>query len=383
LSPRIIPMGVGALLCLAGCNADAGSTNHELGWKLEPKWSLGGVEERGELFLSTLEPFQVASDGHERIYVLARHEHQVLVVNVDGKIVDTLGREGQGPGELYDPWALRTETDGGVVVTDLGERRLVRWAPDGTLRKSIVISVPLDDPRILLDGSSLWYTTVTSVGDGHAEYQLVEERPSGSLVRARLERQPRRVGDFPTCHATQISVQPLFAPTIHWSATFGSVAVNASPQYQIVVLDREQLPDTIRRSIAPIKATSALAQREVDHWLLNDCVVPPAEVIAVTGFMSTIPVIDNMSLAPTGELWVERGGEANGGSRIDVFAPDHSYEGTLPEGSPLPAAFLSRDRFVTVGKDTVDVPVVTMYHLSRSRNADSRSGSTSPTGTSP
>lgn len=373
---------MGALLCLAGCSTDAGNIDRELKWTFEPEWSLGGVEDRGELSLSTLEPFQVASDGRERLYVLARHEHEVLVLNMDGKIVGRFGRQGQGPGELDDPWALRTEADGGIVVSDLGERRLVRWAPDGALRESIALRVPVDDPRVMLDGSSLWYTTVAAVGDGRADYQLIEERPSGSVVRARLERQPRRVGDFPTCHATQISVQPLFAPTIHWSATHGSVAVNASPQYEIVIFHGEQPPDTIRRRLAPIKATLALAQREADHWLLNDCVVPSAEVIAVSGFMSTIPIIDNLIVAPTGELWVQRREGANGGDRIDVFAPDHSYEGTLPEGSPLPSAFLSGDRFVAVSRDTVDVPLVTLYHLSRNRNAAWRSGSISPTGAS-
>jgi hypothetical protein len=378
----MLSIGIGALLCLAGCSTDADNADRELKWTFEPEWTLGGVEDRGELTFSELESFQVASDGHERLYVLARGEHEVLVINVDGKILNTFGRQGQGPGELDDPWALRTESDGGIVVSDMGERRLVRWASDGSLRESIALRIPVADPRIMLDGPSLWYTTVTALGNGRAEYQLIEERPSGGVVRARLERQARRVGDFPACHAMQISVQPLFAPIIHWSAIPGTVAVNASAQYEIVIFNRDQPSDTIRRRLAPIKATSALARREAEHWLLNDCVVPSAEVIAVTGFMGTIPIIDDMILAPTGELWVKRREGAKGEDRIDVFAPDHSYVGTLPEGYPFPAAFLSGDRFVAVSRDTVDVPLVTLYHLSRNHNAASHSGLTSPIRTS-
>jgi hypothetical protein len=57
-------------------------------------------------------------------------------------------------------------------------------------------------------------------------------------------------------------------------------------------------------------------------------------------FAETAPVIQALTVDPAGRLWLRRAGarEYDRGP-VDIVAADGRYVGTLPEGSPLPAAF--------------------------------------------
>jgi len=49
----------------------------------------------------------------------------------------------------------------------------------------------------------------------------------------------------------------------------------------------------------------------------------------------------------------------------DAFASDGEYVSTLPPGSPFPSAFLPDDRIVAVDTDSLDVPRITVYRITR------------------
>jgi len=94
------------------------------------------------------------------------------------------------------------------------------------------------------------------------------------------------------------------------------------------------------------------------------------EVVEKRGFAPVIPAIGRVVLAPGGELWVERGYISGEHPAVDVFAATGEYLGTLPRGSPFPAAFLPGDRFVTTEKDDLDVVRAVIYHVERNVSAD-------------
>lgn len=364
MSRRLVVAILIAILPI-GCSEGGSRRDAPLAWTFHRAWSVGGSGDQGGVSLSALQPFQVATDGIDRVYVLDRSEARVLVLGGNGELETAWGRKGEGPAEMVDPWGLWVARDGSVVVTDLGSRRLVRWEPNGMSLDPVRIMVHLDGPQVVLQDSTLWYTTVARSEENQHEYQLRSDGPDGTAIIARLERQPRRVANFPSCHAEDISVQPLFAPTIHWSWSGGRLAVNASDQYMIERIGPAGARDTVRRDIEPTPATTTLAEHEAADWLMNDCVVAVPEVVNGAGFMPTIPVVQDVLLAPEGELWVKRRGEPGGSDRIDVFAADRTYLGTLPLGTPFPLAFLGSARFVTVGKDSLDVPVVEAYDIER------------------
>lgn len=57
-----------------------------------------------------------------------------------GKLRDSLGRSGQGPGEFLSSAGLTIGPGGEVALADIRTRRITVWNPDGTLRKSMPVT---------------------------------------------------------------------------------------------------------------------------------------------------------------------------------------------------------------------------------------------------
>jgi hypothetical protein len=361
--------GPGPLLLLLlatavpGCRP-ARARDSDLDWSLHRVWSVGGATDR-PVSLSRLEPFQVASNGVDLVYLLARAEHRVFVLGADGQVADSFGRRGEGPGEMVDPMAISVSSAGDVAVVDPGAHRIVRWDRQGRPLDPIAIRVALDHPRMVVAEGRVWYTTAERVGEDRAEYHLVADGPTGRVIVAALPKPSRRVGDFPSCGARAISVTPLFAPTIHWDRSGDRTIVNAGAGYRLQLFRGTTPVATLTRDIAPAPATPEAAEREAAGWLLNDCVVPPAEVLRVAGYLERIPVVSAVALAPDGTVWVERRVADGGGPRVDLFDTAGSYLGTLPAGAPFPAAFLAGDRIVAIERDSLDVPSLSLYRVDR------------------
>jgi hypothetical protein len=81
------------------------------------------------------------------------------------------------------------------------------------------------------------------------------------------------------------------------------------------------------------------------------------------GFGPQVPTIADVLLDPENDLWVIRSPAAAGETRIDLFAEDGSYLGTLPAGRPTPVVFGPSGRIVTIETDSLDVPKVVVYRL--------------------
>jgi len=91
-------------------------------------WRAGGDDEEGALFgvLSS-----VAVDDNDNVYALDMQLSQVNVFNRDGKLVRTIGREGEGPGEFRRATNMFLMPNGNVAVLQQMPGKLVLLTPDG------------------------------------------------------------------------------------------------------------------------------------------------------------------------------------------------------------------------------------------------------------
>ncbi|MBE0564415.1 MAG: hypothetical protein IH621_00530 [Krumholzibacteria bacterium] len=95
---------------------------------LQEVWRLGGDDENDPLLgLVT----GGAVDDQGRVYLVDRQLSQILVIAADGRLVATLGREGDGPGELRSPHGVFV-TATGVGVVQGFPAKITYLAPDGT-----------------------------------------------------------------------------------------------------------------------------------------------------------------------------------------------------------------------------------------------------------
>jgi len=81
---------------------------------------------------------QLALSADEKsVYVLDAHP-AVHRIDLDGTLLASFGREGQGPGELTRPVAIHAAREGGVWV--LERRHAVRYRPDGSVAETLALT---------------------------------------------------------------------------------------------------------------------------------------------------------------------------------------------------------------------------------------------------
>lgn len=96
---------------------------------LNEAWRLGGDADE-DVLLGVITAGALGPDGS--IYLVDRQLSQVLVIAPDGSLVRTLGRQGDGPGELRGPQGLFVMPDGSLAVFQGFPGRVNLLKPDGT-----------------------------------------------------------------------------------------------------------------------------------------------------------------------------------------------------------------------------------------------------------
>lgn len=145
----VIPPAVLALLLVA---CGGGEPLEEWTLTLEEDLAVGAppVDEQTAFF----EPTDLGFDRRGRLHVLDGGNSRVQVFEADGTYAGTLGRAGEGPGDLLRPEGLWVYPDGEVVVADTGNRRLQRFGPAGDPLPPVAVDfLPLD---VVGTGEAMW-----------------------------------------------------------------------------------------------------------------------------------------------------------------------------------------------------------------------------------
>ena len=102
---------------------------------IEEELSIGETEGPEEYMFSRIR--SLAVDDDERIYVLDRKEAHVKVFDQQGKYIRTIGRKGQGPGELQSPLNLYITGHNEIVVEDM-TRQLAFFSLEGKFKRNLL-----------------------------------------------------------------------------------------------------------------------------------------------------------------------------------------------------------------------------------------------------
>ena len=77
------------------------------------------------------------ADNEQSVYVLDEGNYRVHRIDLDGNHLASMGSQGEGPGELESPVAMRAAEGGGVWVLDSQHQRITRFGPDGALVETV------------------------------------------------------------------------------------------------------------------------------------------------------------------------------------------------------------------------------------------------------
>ena len=103
----------------------------DLGWALDTVGVLGDAFASDAYQFNDVLPGGLGADGEGNLYVLDRQGGRVLKYGPDGQHLATLGRQGEGPGELSQPISLAVGPGDTVWVTDFSNGRITGFSQDG------------------------------------------------------------------------------------------------------------------------------------------------------------------------------------------------------------------------------------------------------------
>ncbi len=296
--------------------------------------------------------------------VLEPNEYRISVFDSAGVAVGSMGRQGDGPGELTWPVSVSVPDERRVYVHD-GEGQLVqlqlsdRAGTESALNYG-VINMGLRHVEATSHGLLIW---ARKPFGGTQSIDEIDNRVvrllsvSGKDTVALIPGKPgySTTAYYPRCSFTFTIAQPL-APRILWSQWGNRVAVSAWSGFRIDVLEDHRLVRSARWAGVgeqELTRSEAIALLEAQGYL-GPCDDNLDETIEKHGFHPRPQVVRGLAVAPDGYVWAEVA-TASGEDRILVLGPEGRITGVLPKGFPMPLTFLPDGRPLIQVKDPLDV----------------------------
>lgn len=144
------------------------------------------------------------------ILVLDEQAHQIMEFARDGALVRTLGRDGQGPGEIRGASELEVTPDGQIWIVDYGNTRITRWGANGELMGSNLLGEVLGQPvgwpheLVINDAGVFLKTSQFMPGEPVQVFRLHEDLRGIADTLVVVVPTP----EAPTCQFCPISIGP-------------------------------------------------------------------------------------------------------------------------------------------------------------------------------
>ncbi len=412
MSPRTAPFAI-ATAALAACSADAnpprqatevagdttivrsyGSGEWGAPATLVPEVSIGELEGPDEYLFGTVG--SIAVDDDRTVYILDTQAQEIRVFDSAATYIETLGRRGEGPGELRQAEAIALLPDGRLVVRDPGNSRVQVYGPgpgETTEWRYGATTHYTDEPMYTdAGGRTLLVTHDQSRED--LTWQLVFLGPDGTALdtvpRPSSDYEPPMLtAEYVTDNSSRSSSSPVpFSPTFAWALhPTGHFLTGLATEYRIE-LGRDDGVLRIERDYDPVPVSdderrfvremiTQLMRNTQPDWSWNGPPIPEYKA----PFMWLHPGRD-------GRIWVlalprlqsvDLGGDEQDPSgapagpmmipvwtSYDVFEEDGAFLGTVnvPEGfSAIPVPVFDGDHVWAVTRDDLGVEAVVRYRI--------------------
>lgn len=362
LSASVAAVFAGAVLL--ACSDGAAGRDRMIPMSFRQLAQVGGAAD-STLLLRTLSAASVGADSTGRIFVLDAPEGRIRIYAPDGQPIATLGRRGGGPGEILNSFSARlaVSPSGTAWAYDRGRSGLTGFRRDGS-------PLPVIPLRI---GGLLWGLAMDD-----AMRPVVLSNRGDSVVLRRIDGEradtletivlpPLRPLDASRCGLAGHAERPIFAPTIAWAASGGTIAVAAPDSFALRLLLPTGQSQLLTRTKAASRATAALAARMLpDGWSVEiggqgRCTIPSEEVIAQVGHAEIVPPYEAVVFERADRLWVLRTRIPGEPNLADIFSVAEGYVGTVALGAVWPVSFLPDGRVASLERDEDDVPVIRVY----------------------
>lgn len=212
-------------------------------FSLEEELSIGEADGPEEYMFSNLGNLAVDDRGY--IYALDSREKHIKVYNDEGKYIATMGKEGQGPGDLLGPNNVCITAQNEVMVPDSSNNRLTFFSLEGKFIRSIT-TTPLE----------LLETKVDSRGDiiGRA---IVREEKNPRYELKKFNADLKYLCSFDSSPIPNLRNFNPFLSSLRWDVDKNDRVVCGYPiTYEIKIFDPEgNILKKIEKDYEPLEVT--------------------------------------------------------------------------------------------------------------------------------
>lgn len=413
----ILPAGAGLLvaLALAACGGDARGTavwegsvrdsagvsiienpargiwTDESAWRLEEEVRIGVADGDPELQFGSVTGLDVDAEG--RIWVLDNQASRIRVFDADGTLLRAFGRRGQGPGELSpQAMGLFVGPDGGVLVADMANQRMLRVDTEGEPLETRPIDMTAGIPMLFAPGGDggvyqqvrlMALPGMAPIEGGPRDF-ILALRPDGSIADTLAELASGTTFEFGAGGMPSIRI---FSPENVWAVTTeGRLVTGVNSTYSLELREPGGEPTMVlRRESArrPVTDSDQRSFRQAMRRAWTDAGMPEAmaaQMEQAVQFEANWPALAALIPGPEGTLWVQRvdpDGELDpsafedlqnfqfGSRGWDVFDGEGRYLGVLQ----MPEGFTPRrvvaDAVYGIHSDDLGIQRVARYRIVR------------------
>jgi len=282
--------------------------------ELREDLSLGGPDAQGNDVLDQVGQFVVDDIG--AIYVLEARAAQIKVFDASGRFLRTIGRKGQGPGELELPRTMSLNERRGELAVHLQSRGIAFFKTDGTYLRQLSLKGMLGG-RARLDSRGQIYILEIIMDNENSRYATKKLAPDGSVL-ATLSETPAPAGRGNRIRA--------FLPIGYFVIDREDRLIFGYPatyEIQFYGPDETRVVRRIQREYDPVPVTAAEKAQEMKDV--------PAGMKVEFEFPKDHPAYARFFTSDLGHLFVQTYEKAAGGAFIhDVFDAGGRFIGRIP-----------------------------------------------------
>jgi hypothetical protein len=292
----------------------------------------------------------VWSDG--RVAVLDGLAKSIYVFDRDGSVIDTIGREGAGPGEMRLASNLAIGPEGRVAVADISNARITVWSATGEYLQAVRILPGWTGRRHLTWNAGGMTYKVTPFGPPAVRFYRVDlPADSLELVLDIPGEEISRAG--PTCTFCAYAASAAGRFIVGAPDTLYQLSVLDSAGDTTLVYERTDLP-AVRRSEAELEALRERLRRGPGGVERSGRPPePPAYKPRMTG----------IAVDAQDRLWVQLNTEDGALGALDVFDRDGEYRTTLSIDPTVQLLRIREEWLLAAGESAAGEPIVLVYRI--------------------
>jgi len=249
----------------------------------EEELTIGKSEGPEEYLINSIRSFTVDDEGNT--YILDFKPYRIKVFDEDGKYLRSIGRSGQGPGELQGPWNIQFTVQKEIMVKDDRKGALLSFSVDGQFLKEIKIPTLRLSSNAIADANGNIYIGKYSFGEGK-EKLIKLLPPYENLEVLAAKTAPLR--------------EPIPPPQIRYSLLPGNNLVwGISSKYEFNIIDSEgRLIKKIEKEHSLVRVTDEYKSKYFER-------LPPGIPKETQKFSTNFPAFDFFFSDDEGRLFVK------------------------------------------------------------------------------